>query len=68
MSSHRIATLIGGIIFLIMAGLALFRLLFGFGLVIGGITPGATSTFFAFVISAALALMLLRGGGGRVSN
>lgn len=62
MSTHRIATLTGAFIFLAIAALALYRLLVGFPITIGGEEIGQTSSFFVFVICAALALMLFRGG------
>lgn len=63
MSTHRIATLVAAIVFLLLALGALFRLMFGFGLVIAGFTPGPTISFLAFVIFAGLSLMLFRGSG-----
>ena len=62
MNSSRAATLIGALVFLAVAAAALYRLLFGFPIIIGGAEVGQTSTFFAFVISVALALMLFRSG------
>ena len=67
MSGHRIATIVGAFAFLAIAALALYRLLAGFPITIGGVEIGQTSSFFVFVICAALALMLLRGSG-KVSN
>lgn len=63
MSSQRLATLAGAIVFLAIAALALFRLLVGFRITIGGQEIGQVSSFFAFVICAALSLMLFRGSG-----
>jgi hypothetical protein len=62
MSSHRITTFFAGAVFLVIALLALYRLLAGFPITVGGVEIGQTSTFFVFVISAALCLMLFRGG------
>jgi hypothetical protein len=67
MSAHRLATLIGGLFFAAIALLALYRLLVFFPITIGGQAVGQVFTFFALVICAALALILLRGGS-RVSN
>jgi len=66
MSTNRIATLTGALVFLCLAGLALYRLLFGFRITIGGEEVGQTSSFFAFVICAALSLILFRGGRARL--
>jgi hypothetical protein len=62
MNSSRAATLIGALVFLVVAAAALYRLLFGYPISIGGAEVGQTSTFFALVISVALALMLFRSG------
>jgi hypothetical protein len=61
MSSHKLATVIAAFVFLILAAGSLYRLLVGFPLTIGGHEIGQTSTFLAFVICAALSLMLFRG-------
>ena len=58
---NRAATLIGALVFLAIAAAALYRLLFGFEITLGGMQVGQTSTFFVFVTSAALSLILLRG-------
>lgn len=68
MSTHRMVALAGAIVFLALAGLALYRLLFHFPISIGGVEVGQTSSFFAFVVFAALSLMLFRGGGGNVAR
>ena len=67
MSAHRLATIVGALAFLVIAALALYRLLAGFPITIGGVEIGQTSSFFVFVSCAALSLMLFRGGG-KVSN
>lgn len=61
MSSNRLAILIGALIFLALAAAALYRLMVGFPIVIGGMQVGQTTSFFAFVVFAALSLMLFRG-------
>jgi len=58
----KLGTLLGGIIFMLIAGISLYRLLFWFPIDIGGAHVGQVASFFAFVISAALALILLRAG------
>ena len=63
MSSHRLATIVGALAFLAIAALALYRLLAGFPIMIGGVEIGQTSSFLVFVICIALSLMLFRGGG-----
>ena len=62
MSGNRLATIIGGIVFLILACASLYRLLVGFPITIGGAYIGQTASFFAFAICAALSLMLFLGG------
>lgn len=66
MSTHRIATVASAIVLLIIAALALYRLLAGFPISIGGLEIGQTMSFFAFVVCAALGVLLLRGGGRAV--
>jgi hypothetical protein len=65
--SNRLVTSLGAIALLVIAALALYRLLVGFPITIGGQEIGQTTSFLVFVICTALALMLFRGGG-RVSN
>ena len=65
--SNRLVTTLGALALLVIAGLALYRLLVGFPITIGGQEIGQTTSFLVFVICTALALMLFRGGG-RVSN
>ena len=61
MSSNRTLSLIGGLVFLCLAALALYRLLVGFPMTIGGMQVGQTMSFFAFVAFAAISLILFRG-------
>ena len=68
MSTYRMATLAGAIIFLALAALALYRLLVGFPITIGGIVVGQVATFFVLVVSTALSLMLFRGSGSNVAR
>ena len=63
MSAHRLATIVGAFAFLAIAALALYRLLAGFPITIGGVEIGQVSSFLVFVTCAALSLMLFRGGG-----
>ena len=53
--------MIAALIFLALAAGALYRLLVGFPIVIGGLHVGQTSSFIAFVACAALSIMLFRG-------
>lgn len=62
MTLHRLTTFVGALLCLAIAALALYRLLFWFPISIGGHEVGQTSSFFAFVIFAALSLILFRGG------
>jgi len=61
MTSSKFTGLLGALVFLALAALALYRLLVGFPIVVGGVPLGQTSSFLAFVVFAALALMLFRG-------
>ena len=61
MTSSKLALFLGAFVFLALAAIALYRLLVGFPIVIGGMHVGQTSSFLAFVAFAALALMLFRG-------
>ena len=65
MTSNRVANLVGGIIFLIIAAVCLYRLLFWFPITIGSERVGQVATFFALAISAALCLIFLRGASAR---
>jgi hypothetical protein len=60
--SSRLGNLAGGIVFLALAIISGYRLLFWFPIEIGGHFVGQVASFFAFVISAALAMILLLGG------
>ena len=57
----RIVSLLGGLVFLAVAAVALYRLLFWFPISIGGHEIGQTASFLTFAASAALALMFFRG-------
>lgn len=64
MTSNKLTAYVGALVFLILAGLCLYRLLFGFEITIGGMMIGNTISFFGLVVFVALALMLFRGGAG----
>jgi len=51
----------GGVVFLLIALVGLYRLLFWFPLVIGGWQVGQTWSFFAFVIFTALSIVSFQG-------
>jgi hypothetical protein len=61
MFSNRLSSLAGGIVFLLIALIALYRLLFWFPITIAGERVGQVSTFFVFVIFAALSLISFQG-------
>lgn len=63
MTSRKLVLLIAAAIFLLIAGLNLYRLMVGFPITIAGHTVGATASFFAMGIAAALSLMLFREAG-----
>jgi hypothetical protein len=60
MSSNKLSALIGALVFLVLALISLYRLLFWFPITIGGYVIGQTASFFAFAIFAALTLIMLR--------
>lgn len=62
MSTNRLGNLVGGIVFLALAILSGYRLLFWFPITIGGHLIGQVASFFVFVISAALCLIFFLGG------
>ena len=61
MATNKLANLVGGLIFAVVAGISLYRLLFWFPITIGEQRVGQVATFFALVVSAALCLILIRG-------
>ena len=64
MSSRRVASLIGALVFLALAGCALYRLMVGYPMEIGGMHIGQTMSFLALVAFAAISLILFRGARG----
>jgi hypothetical protein len=58
----KLASLLGGFVFLIIAAISLYRLLFWFPITIGEQRVGQVATFFVFVICGALCLIFFRGG------
>lgn len=61
MSMNRVASIVGALVFLCIAALALYRLMAGYPISIGGQEVGQTTSFFVLVICAALALILFMG-------
>ena len=60
MTSRRLFTLLAAIIFLLVAAVNFYRLMFGFPISIGGYMIGNTISFFIMVASIALSMMLFR--------
>ncbi len=58
MGSRKLVLTIVALIFLLVTAAALYRLLVGFPMSIGGEEIGQVSTFFVLVCGAALTLML----------
>lgn len=58
----KLASFVGGFVFLIIAAISLYRLLFWFPITIGEQRVGQVATFFVFVICGALCLIFFRGG------
>lgn len=58
MATRKLVLSAAALIFLLIAAAALYRLLVGFPLSIGGEEVGQTASFFALVAGLALSLML----------
>jgi hypothetical protein len=56
----RIGSLLAALVFLALAAVALYRLLFYFPITIGGHAIGQTASFFAFAAFAALTHIMFR--------
>ena len=68
MADRKPIALIGAIIFLVLAGLNLYRLLVGFPITIGGYQVGGTASFLMMAAFGAISLILFRAaarGGSR---
>lgn len=63
MTTRKLVLLTAAVIFLLAAGLSLYRLLVGVPIIIAGMEVGQTASFFALVIAVALSLMLFREAG-----
>ena len=61
MTSNKLASFAGAILFLLLALVSLYRLLFWFPITIGNLQVGQVASFFAVAIFAALSLMMFRG-------
>ena len=61
MFSSKMSSLTGGIAFLLVALVALYRLLFWFPISFAGQPVGQVATFFVFVICAALSIIAFQG-------
>ena len=57
----KLATTAVAILLLVLAAVALYRLLYWFPISIGGAEVGQTTSLLTFVVCVALALMLFRG-------
>jgi hypothetical protein len=58
MGTRKLVLSVAALIFLLVTLAALYRLLFGFPMSIGGEEVGQVSTFFVLVCGAALTMML----------
>ena len=65
MSGRKLLSIVGALIFLILAGACLYRLLVGIPITIGGHMIGQTVSFFGFVIFLAISLILFRAARAR---
>lgn len=61
MTSQRLASLVAALVFLAIAALALYRLLFWFPISVGGHEIGQTASFFTLAACAALSMIFFRG-------
>ena len=61
MFSSRLSSFVGGSVFLLVALVALYRLLFWFPITIAGERVGQVPSFFAFVICTALSIISFQG-------
>ena len=61
MFSSKLSSLSGGIVFLAIALVGLYRLMFWFPVVIAGWHVGQTMSFFTFVIFTALSIVSFQG-------
>lgn len=61
MFSSKLSSLTGGIVFLVISLVALYRLLFWFPMNIAGYAVGQVASFFVFVIFAALSIIAFQG-------
>ena len=60
MSGRKLLSIVGALVFLLLAGACLYRLLIGIPITIGGQMIGQTVSFFGFVIFLAISLILFR--------
>ena len=61
MFSSRLSSMAGGIVFLLISLVGLYRLLFWFPLIIASWQVGQTWSFFTFVIFLALSIVSFQG-------
>ena len=61
MFDSRLSSLLGGIVFLLISLVALYRLMFWFPIVIAGWQVGQVSSFFVFVIFLAMSIVSFQG-------
>ena len=61
MFSTRLASFLGGFVFLLISLVGLYRLLFWFPITIAGERVGQVTSFFTFVIFAALSIISFQG-------
>jgi len=60
--SSKLLLFVAALVCLAVAAVSLYRLIFWFPLTIAGTAVGQVASFFAFVIFAALSLILFRSG------
>lgn len=63
--SNKAPNFLAALIFLIVACLGFYRLMFGFPISVGGVHIGHTASFFTFVVFAALGAFFLKKGLAR---
>lgn len=58
--SNRVPMFLAAVVFLIVAAGGLYRLMFGFPIIVAGVAIGQTASFFAFVICTSLSFIFFR--------
>lgn len=63
--SQKVLMFVVAVVFLMAAAAGFYRLMVGFPIIVAGVAIGQTASFFEFVISTALSLILFRAAFAR---